>query len=206
MLEHPSRIRILQEAEKQFLRFGVKSVTMDQIALALGMSKKTIYQFFREKSALVYQVMANHQEDLQVVMDSIRLQAQDPVDEVLKISDHLSQMTAEMNPSVLVDIARYYPDAYQLFLEYKRKCLLESLVVNMRWGIEQKLYRNDIDLHILATLRLQQIEWAFDPNVFPSAAYSLQKVHEQLIMHFLFGICTLKGHKLINKYRNIIED
>ena len=80
------------------------------------------------------------------------------------------------------------------------------IVTNLEKGIKVGLYRNNIDLKILAKFRIEQVEMAMDHNIFPLDIFNLTKVQVELLDHFLRGICTLKGHKLMNKYQQIIEE
>jgi hypothetical protein len=73
-------------------------------------------------------------------------------------------------------------------------------------GIKEGVFREDIDLKVLAKLRLEQIEMGFDQEIFPSADFKLEHVQLQLFDHFIHGITTLKGHKLLNQYRKIHEE
>ena len=197
--------RIISGAYDLFAKFGVKSITMDEIARNLGMSKKTIYQHFNDKDELVklvvQSVMIQQESELQL----IHATAKDPVDEVLKLSEYLRSMFVNMNPFLLLDIKRYYPQAYKLFTDYKEQCVISMLAENLKWGMDIGLYRRDLNIDILSRLRMEEVEWGFNPAVFGEKVH-LHEVQLQLIEHFLYGICTLKGHKLINKYKQIQEE
>ena len=75
----------------------------------------------------------------------------------------------------------------------------------MKWGMDMGYYRPDINVEVLSRLRMEEVEWGFDPKVFKEKVH-LDEIQVQLIEHFLYGICTLKGHKLINKYKQIQEE
>jgi TetR/AcrR family transcriptional regulator, cholesterol catabolism regulator len=198
--------RIVSGAKELFFRYGVKSITMDEVAKNLGISKKTIYQFFEDKDELVYIVAKAHMAETEAVMKNITEIATDPIDEVLKISQHLRQMFQNINPSLLFEIQKYHTKAWKAFTEHKEKCIHSSLTQNLKSGIEKGLYRSEIDVEILSRLRLEEIQMSFNPFIFPTPKFNIQKVQLQFIEHFLYGICTLKGHKLINKYKQIKEE
>lgn len=111
-----------------------------------------------------------------------------------------------MNPSVLFEVQKYYPRAFELFTEHKEKCIYAMLAENLKKGIEKGLYRKELNVEIITVLRMEQVQMALNPEVFPPGKYTLQEIQLQFIEHFLFGICTLKGHKLINKYKQINEE
>ena len=198
--------RILKESEQLFFRYGVKSITMDEIATHLGISKKTIYLFFTDKKELVFRVIESRLMKQEKEMADISLKASDPVHEVILISDWLKDFFQNLNPYLMMEIQKYYPKAYSLFLEHKHKCMHENIFVNIQNGVESGLYRASIDIDTIARLRMVCIEASFNPDNFPLVKKNLNEVQLQLIEHFLYGICTLKGHKLINKYKQIKEE
>jgi AcrR family transcriptional regulator len=200
------RERIVKSAEERFMRYGIKSITMDDIARDLGISKKTIYQFFTEKGELVSMVMKNHIHAQQIILENIRKSAVDPIDEVLKISDYLKSSLQNTNIIVLFEVQKYHPQCYKLFLDYKEECIHTMLMQNMERGKELGLYRAEINVEIIAKLRTEEITIGFNPALFPPDKFTAQGVQVEFLDHFLHGICTLKGHKLINKYKQIVED
>lgn len=198
--------RILKESEQLFFRYGVKSITMDEIATHLGISKKTIYQFFKDKKELVLKVVESRLLQQEKEMTVITDQAADPVHEVILISEWLKDFFQNLNPYLMMEIQKYYPKAYGAFLEHKQKCMLNNIYDNIKKGIEVGLYRASIDLDTISRLRMFCVEASFNPENFPLAKKNVNEVQLQLIEHFLYGICTLKGHKLINKYKQIKEE
>jgi TetR/AcrR family transcriptional regulator, cholesterol catabolism regulator len=200
------RDRIVQGSEELFFKFGVKSITMDDIAKHLAVSKKTIYQFFKDKNELICTVTDTHLESSEKIFQSICETSADPIDELLKIGDHIKVMFQNMNPSLLYEIQKYYPKAFAIYIKHKETCIRESIVKNLVQGIEKGLYRGDLDVEVISILRMEQVQAAFNPFVFPSQKFDLKHVQMQLIDHFLHGICTLKGHKLINFYKQINEE
>ncbi|WMJ73339.1 TetR/AcrR family transcriptional regulator [Cytophagaceae bacterium ABcell3] len=198
--------RIIDGASELFFKYGIKSVTMDEIASHLAVSKKTIYQSFKDKSALVIAVTDKFLQENRVKCEKYAEEALDPVDEILKISNNIKEMFRSMNPMVLFEVEKYFPQAFKLFLEHKESCIRESIANNLRKGIEAGLYRADVDVDIISILRIEQVEMAFNPTVFSPDVFDFTKVQLQFIDHYLYGICTLKGHKLINKYKKISEE
>lgn len=198
--------RILKETRELFFRYGIKSITMDDVAKHLSISKKTIYQFFKDKDDLVATVAKSHMDETEKIVKEIAISAADPIDEVLKISEHIKQSFQNLGSSVLYDIEKFHPKAWKLFLEHKEQCIHSCLVENLHKGIEKGLYRPDLDVEIISRLRMEEIQMGFNPFLFPVQKFDLRKVQLQFIEHFLYGICTLKGHKLINKYKQINEE
>jgi AcrR family transcriptional regulator len=199
------KTRIISGADELFLRFGVKSITMDEIAKSIGMSKKTIYQHFNDKDELVKLVVEENIRDQEIQVQLIQTTAKDPIDEILKFSEYMRSLFANMSPFLLMEIQRYYPKAFEIYLSFKEACIISSIKNNMKWGMDMGYYRPDINVEVLSRLRMEEVEWGFDPKVFKEKVH-LDEIQVQLIEHFLYGICTLKGHKLINKYKQIQEE
>ena len=197
--------RIISGAETLFLTYGVKSITMDEIAKNLGVSKKTIYQHVADKDDLVTQAVNLSLENQESQVDLIHATAKDPIAEVLQLSEYIRSLFSNMNPFLLMEIQRYYPKAFESYLQFKEGCIINSLAENLKWGISLGYYRTQINIDIMSRLRMEQVEWGFNPRVFKEGKY-FSDVQIELLEHFLYGICTLKGHKLINKYKEIQEE
>jgi AcrR family transcriptional regulator len=195
--------RILVFAESLFLQRGVRAVSMDDIAVGLGMSKKTLYQYFAEKEELVEAVVKAHISGLQADARQWRDQAQDAVHEMFITMEQIQLHLSNMNPILLHDLQKFHPSAYQHFRAYKDEFLFELIRSNMKWGMAEGLYRLDLDIDVLCRYRLASIMIAFNTELFPPQQYNLGKLCQELLQNFVFGLATEKGHKrLMNYYEN----
>ena len=198
--------RIIEGGEELFLKAGIKSVTMDDIAKHLGMSKKTIYQFFKDKNELVIALVKKKlKEDEDQICFMIN-QSDNVIEEMMNMMKASEEMFARINPIVIHDMQKYHPEAWKLFQNFKADVLIHTLEELLTKGIEQGYIRPDINVKILARMRVSQVETGFDTHIFPVSEFSTWKVQYQFLEHFCYGICTLKGHKLLNKYKNINEE
>lgn len=179
---------------------------MDDIAKPMGISKKTIYQFFKDKNELVHSVVKQILDIQQNTLKSIQDNAHDPIAEVLKLSEFVRETMENMGMAVMFELQKYHPNSFLIFEEFKEKCVSDMITKNLQKGMQMGFYRRDIDVNILAKLRLQEIQMGFNSSLFPSSKYTVQQVQLELLNHFIYGICTLKGHKLINKYKQIVEE
>lgn len=193
--------RIQQKANDLFRRYGVKSITMDEIAAQLGVSKKTIYQFFSDKDELVAAVVGNTIGYSQQICDKNRQECKDAVHELFRAMDFVKEIFSDMNPSMMYDLERYHPGAYRIFLDHRNKYLYEVIKSNLARGIKEGLYRPEINVEIIARFRLEGMMIAFNPDVYPSPRFNLAETQREIIEHFLFGVASLKGYKLILKYQ-----
>ena len=200
------RERILETTRELFLKYGVRSVSMDDIAKHLGMSKKTIYNFFKDKDELLSAFATSFVQRNKEAFDEATKMAGDAVDEIFCVMKHLRNMMQHMNPKLFFDLQKYHPQAWKQIRDFREKHVTEMIQQNLENGIGQGLYRPDINIVVLAKLRLEQIEMTMNQNIFPMDKFNIAHVQLSLFEHFLYGICTLKGHKLVNKHKQIIEE
>ncbi len=193
--------RIKNKAHDLFMQYGVRSITMDEIALQMGASKKTIYQYYADKDELVDAVMGDVITHNQDCCMKDKQSAKDAIHEVFLAIDMMQEMFQDMNPSILFELEKYYPKAFDKFKQHKYSFLYQVLNENIKRGITEELYRSDIDIDILVKVRLETMMLPFNQMLFPKSKYSLIKVETELTTHFLFGLATVKGYKLITKYQ-----
>ena len=195
------RERIISKAEELFFRYGIKSVAMDDIARDLGISKKTIYQHFADKDSVLLAVVTNHvQCDRQEADDMQRL-AIDPIAEVVWTSEMIKQQLADMNPTLLFDMKKYYPAVWDVFNFHKQQFMLELIQTNLLKGVKMGLYRADLNVEVMARLRLEEIELGFNPDVFPPRQFNMVDTQLVFLDHFIRGVVTKEGLELYEKYR-----
>lgn len=191
---------IIQEASTLFMKYGIKSVTMDDISRSLGISKKTLYQYFHDKNEIVNRVAKAHLENERRNFEEIQINAENAIDKLYRHSRFLRKSFEKMNPVVLFDLKKYYKDAWQLFLAYKKNIFSKSMIETLKEGIEQGYFRESIDPEILITLRMEILELVADGSIFPHDQYDFKEVQVQIFDHFIHGILTDKGHRLLNTY------
>jgi hypothetical protein len=107
---------------------------------------------------------------------------------------------SNMNPMLLYDLEKFHFKGYQRFRDHKDKFVANIITQNLEWGIKDDLYRPDIDIDILCKFRLESMMLPFNVAVFPPGKYNLADITGKIIEHFVYGVATIKGHKLIQKY------
>lgn len=192
--------RILEKAEELFLRFGVRSITMDEIASQLGMSKKTIYQSFADKEELVFMVFDNLFNKCSEDCVQDRARAENAIHELFLTIDMMEGFLKTMNPYILYDLEKYHPAVFKRFLSFKHGFLYQSIKDNVEWGIQDELYRTDINVEIVSRFRVGTAMLSLDAETFPHNKFSVVEVEIQLLLLYAYGLATPKGNKLIHKY------
>ena len=191
--------RILQGAQELFFKYGIKSITMDDIAKHLAISKKTIYKYYTDKNEVVEAMTTQLMKKNECEFQSIADESTNVVEEVFTMMKHMGNMFSQMNPNLFYDMQKYHPNSWKLFKDFKEECIERMVEDSVKRGIIQGLVRSDINTKIVARLRMAEIEMGFDPNVFPPNKFKIIDVQLALKDHFLHGICTLKGYQLISK-------
>jgi len=194
--------RIVQGSLRQFMQYGFRNVSMDDIASNLGMSKKTLYQHFTEKEELVAAALEFDIENNQ--KDCVRSTntSNNAIAEVYDIIRVVAEQLRDMNPMVLFEMQKFHPKAFKRFQQHKDEFILKMIHQNLLRGIAEGLYREDINIEVLAKFRLESMMLIFNPEIFPfSKSYPLMDLMMIIGEHFLFGISTNKGYKLIQKHQ-----
>ncbi|MSQ39064.1 MAG: TetR/AcrR family transcriptional regulator [Chitinophagaceae bacterium] len=193
--------RILNKARELMFQTGVKHVTMDDLATQLGISKKTIYQYFKDKDALVGSVVEFELANHALLCNQSTQAADNAVHEIFLLMSVIQEMFNRMNPLALFEIEKYYPLAFDKIKKHKDDIIFSMISSNLEKGIAEGLYRKDVDITILSKYRLETSLIPFNIHVFHPSKFDLLKVNLQIIEHFVYGVATLEGHKLMDAYK-----
>lgn len=174
---------------------------MDDVARHLSVSKKTLYQYFADKDEIVTMVSEFHLRGDQAQYADFRNSAVNAIDELVKISICIKKDLQKINPSLLFDLQKYHPKAWAAWLNHKHEHIGQSIIRNLKQGIEEGFFRQEIKTDILAIARLELIQMTFDDRLFPADKYNLADVNAQLFEHFVYGLLTDKGRKVYENYK-----
>jgi AcrR family transcriptional regulator len=193
---------ILEKADNLFHKYGIRSISMDEIARELGISKKTIYQYFKDKDDIVYQMTQRRIEIDKSEFSAAYESSEDAIDELVKVSVCLRKNMNKVNPSLLFDIQKYHPRSWDLWIDYKNNFIKGYVLKSIERGKREGNFRSEIDAEILATFRIEQVQMSFDDRVFPHNKFDFTEVQMSLFDHFVHGLLTIKGHEI---YNNLIK-
>ena len=193
--ELETRIRILEIATEQFARFGVRAITMEDIARQAGISKKTIYQEFADKRDLVKEVFANILEEDRRRLSFILETEDGVIEHLVQTSQMMRERLSSINPMVILEVQKYFPEAWKMFETFKENTIQSDLVNVLEKGKELGYFRPEIDSQILAKVRMNQVTSAFDPSNFSNPEFNFVEEQMVLLDHFLHGIFTEKGRQ-----------
>ncbi len=193
--------RIVEGAGQLFFQYGIRNVSMDDIAREIGMSKKTIYQYFADKDELVYAFMQVGMMEEMKEMREMAEKSENVIEELHLAMVKTREMFSKINPMMIFELKKYHPKAWELFNQCKEGEMREHLIKSLKKGIKDGFFRSNIDVEILAKMRLELVQLIFDSKVYPPTQFNFVEVNLQLFEHFIYGIITLKGLNLLNQYK-----
>jgi len=191
---------MLLSAFHLFRKLGFKNVTMDDVARSAGVSKKTLYEHFEDKNNLVLACIKHMLDENQCHTDRVFREAKHAIEQITRILIIMQKMLSELNPACYFDLQRHYPEAYQYMQKHKETYLFQCISDNLRQGISEGLYREDIDIEIMTRFRMESAMLVFQYDLYPNGSQDLVRINHQIFAHFIYGLTTLKGHKLFQTY------
>jgi AcrR family transcriptional regulator len=194
--------RILEKATQLFMSYGIRSITMDEIAAQLGISKKTIYQFFTDKDAMVEAVVNEVMKQNEQDCHGCSLTAENAVHEIFQAMEGIEEMLKTMNPQLIHDLEKHHPVAFKRLKQYKYQFLYTMIMENLERGIQEDLYRKDLNADITSRHRIETAFMPFNQEAFPPNKYPMNQTCQELAILYLHSICNAEGKKLIEKYLN----
>lgn len=187
------REKILEIASQQFSQYGIRAITMEDIARLAGISKKTIYQEFKDKKDLVKETFSMALDEDQLSIKQFMEEEDGVIEHLLHTSKMVRERLATLNPMVLLEIQKYFPDVWEMFNEFKERIVVTDIVNVIEKGKVLGYFRPEINAKLLANMRIDQITAVMNPANFSNKDFNLVTLHMELMDHFLHGIFTEKG-------------
>lgn len=194
---------ILNTTRALFMRYGIKSVTMDDIARELGISKKTLYQSFENKLDLIEKTFEEHVKDEINLMEEVKNSARDSIDEILKIARYVIQMLRKTSPTVMYDLEKYYRRTWLEVKQLHSRHIYNYIVDNIHRGIAKGLYRSEINPKLIARIYVANTSGQLEIN--PLETNLEEMVREYTIYH-IHGIATPRGIERLNAYLDSLNN
>ncbi len=192
---------ILGKALELFKRYGIRSVTMDEISGQCGISKKTIYQQYTDKDTLVKSAVRVMLDHVEKGCTHFAAASSNAIEEMFMAMDMVREIFEDVNPAMIYDVRKYHYEAYLELDGHKKQFMRAMIEHNLEQGIQQGLYRADIKIPLMVDLHHNLTNIIFDQEVFSKTPYSIADIQIELITHYLYGLATPKGVKLIDQYK-----
>ena len=194
--------KILHKAEELFLTFGFKSVTMDDIANQMGISKKTIYAHFKNKTQLVKESTLNIFENISKGIDCICTLNKNPIEELFEIKSFIMKQLKGEKTSPQYQLSKYYPEIHNSLKKKQFELMQDCVTDNINKGITQELYRTNLNIEFVSRIYFIGVTGIKDEELFPSAKFPKQQLVENYLEYHLRGIVTKKGLSKLNQILN----
>jgi AcrR family transcriptional regulator len=195
--------KILFKARDLMLQSGLRQVTMDDLAHQLGISKKTIYQYYKDKDDLVKAVVNLELKEHELLCEKCKSKAENAIHEMFLLMENMKAMTQTMNPNSMMELEKHFSNAFDIIKNHKDEFLFSLIKQNLMKGIEEGCYRKDLDIDIISKFRLETVFIPFNLHLFPLSKFNSLEVHTQLMEHFVYGLMTIKGHELMDRYKQL---
>jgi AcrR family transcriptional regulator len=195
--------RILLKSRDLMLQSGLRQVTMDDLAHQLGISKKTIYQYYKDKDDLVKAVVNLELKEHEMTCKDCKSKAENAIHEMFLLMENMKAMTQTMNPNSMMELEKHFSNAFDMIKNHKDEFLFSLIKQNLMKGIEEGCYRKDLDIDIISKFRLETVFIPFNLHLFPLSKFNSLEVHTQLMEHFVYGLMTIKGHELMDRYKQL---
>ena len=198
--------RILSESLRLFMKNGIRSVSMDDISKELGMSKKTIYQYVANKTELVEKVLNYLLNEERTICIDGDIKSLNAIDILLAVSRNVSREIKNLNPINAYELQKYYPVIYREFIIKKRDHVFEQVKQNFTQGIAEGIYRNDLDIDLVARLYIQKLVDVHDPEFLSSINFGFEKVFQVMFDNHIRGIANAEGLAYYEKQIKLINN
>lgn len=191
------QIRILEVATGLFKRYGLKSITMDDVAKEAGISKKTLYSFFENKNHLIGSIieefLARHTSDSM----RIKQQASTAIEEYYQISKMVLSSFSDLPPALIYDLRKYHGDVWALVEQFQNGAVTELMKANLLRGISEGIYRDRMNVEIIAAIYSHSVNNLLQQGMLPEREYSFAEIFREFFTYHASGICNEKGKKLL---------
>ena len=191
---------ILQSAKSIFMRYGLRSVTMDDVCREMGISKKTLYQFVCDKSDLVKKSIEHEIAADKSNVCKIHEMKLNAIEEMLQVNNVVGEKLKNLHPSLLFEMQKYYPEAWAVMSQYRKEFIVKIIFDNIAKGQSEGIYRTDINPHIISKLYATKVELLTDPSVANSMDFTPLQLFEENIKYHIRRISNSKGQELLEQY------
>ncbi|MEW7280905.1 TetR/AcrR family transcriptional regulator [Aquimarina sp. 2201CG1-2-11] len=195
--------KIIEKANDMFLNLGFKSVTMDDLASEMGISKKTIYTHFQNKTKLVEATTDHLFCAVCDGIDSILEEKLDPIEELYAIKAFVMRHLKDEKTAPQYQLQKYYPKVYEVLKGKQFGVFQECVVDNLNRGIDKGVFRKNIDVEFISRIYFIGTTGIKDKGMFPSQQFPVAKLMDDYLEYHILGITTEKGRTILN---NLIKE
>ncbi len=191
--------RIIERAVSLFSESGIKGITMDDLARYMGMSKRTIYEYFKDKEDLVNECVTYMERSQDQKTKKIFEESENMFEALMKMYQESLVKMQKINKKFIDDIQKYFPEIKRCHDRKKEEGLKKSIQFFQK-GINEGLIRNELNPEILSVLISGEMELLFNGKIFLATKFSFFDIYKTLFITFLRGIATARGLAIIDGF------
>ena len=199
-------VTILTKVKSLYSKYGIKSVTMDDVSRELGISKKTLYQYVKDKTELVEKIVELEIEKYGCFFEELLSKKLNAIEELFEVQRMVARMLREHNPSQDYDLRKYYPELYAKVLKIRRERMYNNILCNLKKGKADGLYRSELNEEIIAKIQLLRVETTFDTEIFTIEEIISTKVFFEIFIYHIRGIANEKGIEVLEQKLKELEN
>jgi AcrR family transcriptional regulator len=191
------KLEIVKKVYELYRQFGIRSVTMDDVVRELGISKKTLYKHFKDKTDMVLAVMEydfETKKEEYIKCFGAQLNA---VEELINYSILQLKIIMDHKPTLIYDLKKYYPAVFDHFNKLKRENMYNGLLMNLERGKKEGLYRSDLNVELIARLNIVRVEGMMNSKIFKPEEIRSHEFFKELMKYHAYGIVSEKGRKVL---------
>lgn len=186
-------IQIIKQVLELYKKYGIKSVTMDDISAHMAISKKTLYKFVNDKSDLVNKVINYELEKRDKIFREIYSKPMNAIEELLETNRIINEFFIDYNCSMEYDLQKYYPETFHNIKKTRRQKMFVSIMNNLKKGKKEGLYRNNLNEEIIAKLHVFRIENIIETDQFSPEEITSPDFINELFSYHIRGIVNKAG-------------
>lgn len=202
MNEKEEHIKLITE---EFFKYGIKSMSMDDIARLLGMSKKTLYQNFKDKNEIVSACVALIKKEIKIIFDKINDSNKNFIEKEVERFDKILKSNKAIKPTFIFDLRKFYPTEFNDLISFKNDLAYKNSFKHIEEGQSQGFVRRELSPDFVAKYRITLANAIFESEVsaFTEDDIMSGKYNESLLKHGLHAVCTPRG---IEEFYRLMEE
>ncbi len=187
------RSEIIERACTVFMRYGIKTITMDDLSRELAISKKTIYRYFEDKNDLVKSIIGFKIEMDKAICERCKREEGNAIETLINISKFAAEHISNINPTVFYDLKKYHPEAWRLMEQHKYHFILDNIRENILRGMKEGLYRDNINAEVVARMYVVSTDIIMSGEIFPWPEFKVDTVFMEMLRFHIRGLASDKG-------------
>ncbi len=200
-----SLVDILEKVRELFYKFGVRSISIDDICRDTGISKKMFYQYIHSKNELVEKLLELERESFEVIFSTHNFDGVNAIDVLLIVSREVGERFWDISPSMTFDLKKYYPEIYHKHVEERIDFIYHQIQLNIKKGIRDEMYRSDLSIELISRLYIRRLIDLHNPEFFPADKFSFQTLFNVMFDNFIRGIATEIGIEYYEKQKQKVN-